>query len=262
MKKNIYKYLIVNVLLVFLLSSCSKNTDIPVPQVCYLSTITDDKGAILERFTYDANNRLVNNVVGESDLVYSFTYNAQNQVDKITITDKTDKKTLTFIVTFTYNANNQATKAVTTVNGGVYQTNTFTYINNQLSEIITDDQILLLKTRFEYSGENITKVYQKFDAEKEYLYYESTKFDDKKNAFPEAYKAVAMGLTGLLDGSLYLNKNNIVAEKYYGDDGFVYYTADMTYEYSTTGQPTKITSTIDEDGDKSTTVSSYQYNCK
>jgi hypothetical protein len=263
MKKYIYKYLIFSILSITVLSSCSKNTDVtPAPQVCYLSTITDEKGNVLEKLTYDANNRLINDVVGASDLIYAFTYNAQNQVDKITITDKTDKKTLTFIVTFTYDANNQATKAVTTVNGAVYQTNTFAYANNQISQITTDDQTMVLKTRFEYSGDNITKVYQKFDAEKEYLYYEVTKFDDKKSAFPEAYKALALGLTGLIDGSAYLCKNNVVSEKNYGDDGIVYYTADNTYEYNTNAQPTKLSATINEDGSKSTSVSVYQYNCK
>ena len=263
MKKYIYKYLIINVLLISLITSCSKNPDVtPNAQVCYLSAITDEKGNAFEKFTYDANNRLVNDIIGESDLTYAFIYNAQNQVDKITITDKTDKKTLTFIVTFTYDANKQATKAVTTVNGAVYQTNTFTYVNNQLSQITTDDQILILKTRFEYLGENIIKVYQKFDSEKEYLYHEATKFDDKKNAFPEAYKAVAMGLTDLIDGSVYLCKNNVISEKNYGDDGMVYYSSDMTYEYNTNAQPTKVTAAIDDDGNKSKTVSVYQYNCK
>jgi hypothetical protein len=263
MKKYINKFLIVNVLLIFLIASCSKNTDVtPAAQVCYLSAIADEKGNPIEKFTYDANNRLMNDIIGNSDLSYAFTYNTQNQVDKITIADKTDKKTITFIVTFTYDANNQATKAVTTVNGAVYQTNTFTYVNKQLSEITTDDQIYILKTRFEYSGENVTKVYQKFDAEKEYLYYEVTKFDDKKNVFPEAYKAIAMGLTGLIDGASYLCKNNVVSEKNYGDDGIVYYKSDMLYEYNANAQPTKVTASIDEDGDKSTTVSIYQYNCK
>jgi hypothetical protein len=262
MKTHIYKYLIFSILSISILSSCSKNNDTPAPQVCYLASIADEKGQIFEKLTYDANNRLVNDVIGESDLAYAFTYNAQNKVDKITITDKTDKKTLTFIVTFTYDANSQATKAVTTVNGAVYQTNTFTYVNNQISQITTDDQTIILKTRFEYSGDNITKVYQKFDAEKEYLYYEVTKFDDKKNAFPEAYKALAIGLTGLIDASAYLCKNNVISDKNYGDDGSVYYTSDMTYEYNTNTQPTKVTSAINEDGDKSTTVSVYQYNCK
>ena len=261
MKKSIHKFLIINSLLLFLLASCSKNTDV-TPQVCYLTNIADEKGKIIETLTYDANNRLVNDVVGESDIIYAFTYNAQNKVDKITITDKTDKKTITFIVTFTYDANNQATKAVTTYNGKTYQTNTFSYTNNQLTQITTDDQTYILKTRLEYSGENVSKVYQKFDTEKEYLYYEVTKFDDKKNAYPESYKAVTIGLTGLLDGFAYLNKNNVVSEKNYGDDGIVYYTSDATYEYNTGSQPTKITSAINDSGSKSTSISAYQYNCK
>ena len=40
----------------------------------------------METLTYDANNSLINDVVGVSDIVFNFTYNAQNQVDKITIT--------------------------------------------------------------------------------------------------------------------------------------------------------------------------------
>lgn len=261
MNKSIYKFLIINSLLILLLASCSKNTDV-TPPVCYLSSIADEKGKIIETFTYDANNRLVNDVVGASDIIYAFTYNAQSKVDKITITDKTDKKTITFIVTFTYDANNQATKAVTSYNGNTYQTNTFSYTNNQLTQITTDDQTYILKTRLEYSGENISKVYQKFDTEKEYLYYEVTKFDSKQNAYPEAYKAIAIGLTGLIDGFGYLSKNNVVSEKNYGDDGVAYYTADNIYEYNPTNQPTKVTAAINEDGDKSTSISAYQYNCK
>ena len=117
-----------------------------------------------------------------------------------------------------------------------------------------------LWTLTEVGGELL--VFTKFDGEKEYLYYEITKLDDKKRLFPEAYKSLDLGLMGLVDDFNYLNKNNALIEKYYEEDGSMYHSADNTFEYNNTSQPTKLMVALNESGLKSTSVKTYQYSCK
>ena len=264
MKKNIFNILIISVLSVFLFVSCSKNTSItPTLQTCYLSSVTNVKGNVLQRFTYDANDRLISEVNDSTGVSLAFTYNAQNTVDKITVANKVGTKVYTFIIAFTYDGTGKANKAITTFNGNVYQTNVFTYTNNQLMQIISTDALNNIESvRFEYSGENISKVYAKFDNDKEYLYYEITKFDAMKLNLPEAYKALAVGLAGLADDFYLLNKNNALSEKYYEEDGSIYHTTENIYEYNSTSQPTKLTGSYNENSVKITMVNNYQYNCK
>ena len=222
MKKYIFNILIISVLSVFLFVSCSKNTSItPTLQTCYLSSVTNVKGNVLQRFTYDANDRLISEVNDSTGVSLAFTYNAQNTVDKITVANK------------------------------------------QLMQIISTDALNNIESvRFEYSGENISKVYAKFDNDKEYLYYEITKFDAMKLNLPEAYKALAVGLAGLADDFYLLNKNNALSEKYYEEDGSIYHTTENIYEYNSTSQPTKLTGSYNENSVKITMVNNYQYNCK
>lgn len=263
MKNNIFKTLIISVLSVFLFVSCSKTNSTPTPQSCYLSSVSNAKGNVIQKFSYDASDRLIKDVNDSTGVTLDFTYTVQNAVDKITVTSKVGTKTYIFIVTFTYDASGKPSKAVTTFNGAVYQTNVYNYTGTQLTQILsTDANGETENSRFEYSGENIMKVYTKFDGEKEYLYYEITKFDDKKSLFPEAYKSLDLGLMGLVDDFNYLNKNNALAEKYYEEDGSMYHSADNTFEYNSTSQPTKLTAALNENGLKSTSVKTYQYSCK
>lgn len=264
MKKYIFKTLIISVLSVLFLSSCSKTTNsTPTPQTCYLSSIANAKGNISQKMVYDASDRLIADTNDSTGVTLAFAYTAQNTVDKITVANKVGSKVYTFTTTFTYDATGKASKAVTVFNGATYQTNVFTYSGTQISKIIsTDANNEIENVRFEYLGENISKAYAKFDDEKEYLYYEATKFDTNKSLYPEAYKALAMGFMGLVDDYYYLNKNNTLAEKFYEEDGSLYYSADKTYEYNSTLQPTKLTEILNESGLKSNIVKVYQYSCK
>ena len=262
MKNNIFSYLIISILTTIFLVSCSKNTD-NTPQTCYLSNVLNTKGDILQAMSYDANNRLSVYKNDSAGVTYSFSYNPQNLVDKINVAYKVGSKIYTFVGTITYDASGKATKSVTTLNGNPYQTDVFTFTNLQLTNIIsTDSQGEISALRFEYLGDNISKVYQKFDSDTEYLYYEITKFDDKKTIYPEAFKVLAMGFAGLIDDFSYFNKNNTLSEKYYEDDKTILYSSDNIYEYNNTLQPTKITRAIFEDGLKSNEVKSFQYMCK
>jgi hypothetical protein len=260
--KNIFNYLIISVLVVVIIVSCSKNTD-NTPQTCYLSTVSNAKGNILETMTYDGNNRLITYKNDSANVTYNFTYTAQNLVDKINVVYKAGTKTYTFVATFTYDATGKPAKSVTTLNDKPYQTDVYTFSNTQLTNIVSTDNIGEVDAlRFEYLGDNIAKVYQKLDGDKEHLYYEITKFDDKKSVYPEAFKALAMGLAGLVDDFSYLNKNNTLSEKYYEEDKSVFYSADNTFEYNATLQPTKVTSVVVDGGHKITSVQSFQYSCK
>ena len=261
--KNVFSYLIISILASVIFISCKKNTD-STPQICYLSTVSNPKGNVLEIMTYDANNRLITYKNDSANVTYNFTYNTQNLVDKINVAYKVGSKIYTFVATFTYDGTGKATKSITTLNDKLYQTDMYAYNTNaQLINILsTDSQGEIDALRFEYLGDNIAKVYQKLDNDKEYLYYEITKFDDKKSIYPEAFKALAMGFAGLVDDFSYLNKNNTLSEKYYEDDKSVFFSADNTFEYNSTLQPIKVTSTIVDSGHKSTGVQSFQYNCK
>lgn len=264
MKKKILNILIGSVLSVLFLSSCSKTTNsTPTPQTCYLSGISNAKGNVLQKMVYDAKDRLVTDTNDSTGVTLTFTYNAQDAVDKIAVSSKVGSKVYIFTTTFTYDATGKASKAVTVFNGAVYQTNVFTYTATKLTQIVsTDANNDKERARFEYTGENISKAYVKFDDENEYLYYEATKFDTNKSLYPEAYKALFAGLMGLIDDYYYLNKNNTLAEKFYEDDGSFYYSADKTYEYNSTLQPTKLTEALNESGLKSNVVKVYQYSCK
>lgn len=261
--KNIFNYLIIIVITCAIVISCKNNTD-STPQICYLSTVSNLKGNVLETMTYDANNRLITYKNDSANVTYNFIYNAQSLVDKINVAYKVGSKIYTFVATFTYDGTGKAAKSVTTLNDKPYQTDVYSYNTNaQLTNILsTDNQGEMDALRFEYLGDNVAKVYQKLDNDKEYLYYEITKFDDKKSIYPEAFKALAIGFAGLVDDFSYLNKNNTLSEKYYEDDKSVFYSADNTFEYNSTLQPTKITSNIVDTGHKSTGILSFQYRCK
>lgn len=263
MMNKIYNHLIICTLAIILFNSCSKSSTDNPPQTCYLASISNLKGNVIERMTYDASNRLTNVTNDSTGIVIGFTYNTQNLVDKVNLAYKVGTKTYNFLATFTYDATGKAIKSVTTVNGNPYQTDVYSFTNTQLTGIVsTDAQGEVYASRFQYSGDNVAKVYLKLDNEKEYLYYEVTKFDEKKTVYPEAYKYLTMGLSGLVDDYAYFNKNNVLSEKYYEDDGYVFYDTNNTFEYNGTSQPTKITSIINDDGDKSTSAKSYQYSCK
>jgi hypothetical protein len=262
MKKNRFIRALALCALTLLGVACSKTAD-PVTQNCSLASVVNARGETTENLTYDAQNRLITYAVNSSDLVFAFTYNGQNTVDKINITDKTAaSKPLTLEVTFSYDGSGRASSAITTVNGTKYQTNTFTYTGSQLSVITTQDGTNTLKTRFEYAGENVRKVFQQFDRDPEYLYYEITQVDDKLSASPEAYRAITLGLTGLFDAYSFMCKNNPLSEKYYDDDNQVFYTVDFAYEYNASMKPSRISRTTIEDGDKSTTTEWLSYLCK
>jgi hypothetical protein len=263
MKNNTLIRFFVGMVALILAGACSKTTEPAPPTQCYLATMVDASGKTVEKCTYDINNRLITAAYEDAGLNFDFNYTAQGLVDKLTISDKSTGKVNVFTVAITYDATNKATKAVTSVNGKPYQTNEVSYNANQIAKIVTTDvNANVIATRFEYTGDNVSKVFQKFDGEKEYLYYEITKFDDKKNAYPEAYKALLIGLTGLIDGASFINKNNALEEKYYDDAGIVYYTSQHAFEYNATMYPTKITSNINDDGTKTTEVSTYTYTCK
>jgi hypothetical protein len=260
--KNIFNYLIVSILTITIFISCSKNTD-NTPQTCYLSTVSNAKGNVLETMSYDVNNRLTTYKNDSANVTYNFTYTTQNLVDKVSVAYKVGAKVYTLVATFTYDGTGKATKSITTLNGNPYQTDVYTFTNSQLTNIVSTDNIGEVDAlRFEYLGDNIAKVYQKLDNDKEYLYYEITKFDDKKSVYPEAFKALAMGFAGLVDDFSYYNKNNTLSEKYYEDDKSVIFSADNTFEYNSTLQPTKMTSAIVEDGHKINIAQSFQYSCK
>jgi YD repeat-containing protein len=264
MTKNIHKLLIISMVSIIFFNSCSKdNNSTPAVQTCYLSGVSNVKGNNLQKLLYDANNRLISDTNDSTGTTLTYAYNAQNTMDKITVANKVGTKVYTFVTTFTYDASGKASKAVTTLNGAVYLTNVYTYSGTQLSQITTTYSTNdVERVRFEYTGDNVSKTYLKFDNDPEFLYYEATKFDSNKVLYPEAYKALAMGLIGLLDDYYYLNKNNTLVEKFYDEDGEAFYIANKTFEYNSTSQPTKLTELIDEDGDKSSIVRVYQYNCK
>ncbi len=264
MKKNRILAIFLSSILIIFVVGCSKNNEpAPITQ-CYLTSITDAAGNAYEKCTYDASNKLLVASYEDISMNFEFVYTAQGLVDKVTVTDKSGSKPIVFVVTYSYDATNKATKAVTSFNGKPYQTNEISYsTTNQVAKIVTTDaNANVLATRLEYSGDNVTKVFQKFDSEKEYLYYEITKFDDKKNIYPDAYKSLFVGLAGLIDGAPFLNKNNAIEDKYYDDSGIAYYTEQRTFEYNSTMYPTKITSNVNDDGTKSTEVKNYSYNCK
>ncbi|MEA5460032.1 hypothetical protein VB796_13330 [Arcicella sp. LKC2W] len=261
--KKVYNLLVVSFLTLIIVVSCKKDTD-TTPQTCYLSTIANQKGNVLGTMTYDGNNRLVSYKSDSSNVSYNFIYNTQNLVEKVNLAYKIGTKVYTFVATFTYDGTGKATKAVTTLSDKPYQTSVFAYnANAQLSNITTTySQGETDALRFEYLGNNIAKVFEKLDKDPEYLYYEITKFDDKQNIYPEAFRAIALGFSGLVDDFSYLTKNNSLSEKFYEEDKYVFYTENHTFEYNSTSQPIKRTSDIDDDGDKYTSVLSFQYNCK
>jgi hypothetical protein len=216
MKRNKLLPFFLSCILIILVVGCSKNNE-PAPITkCFLTSITDATGKATEKCTYDASDRLLVASYEDIAMSFEFAYTTQGLVDKVTVTDKSGSKPVVFVVTYNYDATNKATKAVTAYNGKPYQTNEISYnATNQVAKIVTTDaNANVLATRLEYSGENVTKVFQKFDDDKEYLYYEITKFDDKKSVYPDAYKSLFLGLAGLIDGAPFLNKNNATEEKY------------------------------------------------
>ena len=100
MKNNIYSILIIGFFATLLIVSCSKTTTVdPASQTCYLASTSNVKGNVLDRLTYDANNRLSSETNDSLGLTFGFVYTAQSLMDKITIAYKTPTTVLNIVNT-------------------------------------------------------------------------------------------------------------------------------------------------------------------
>lgn len=246
MKKTYLSLLIVAATIMGLfVTGCKKDNNITET----FSSITDTAGNDVMTLTFDNNGRPIKAVA--STTTYDFFYNGDKLVKRTT----TVSGSLEVIDSFFYDGNSRFSKVTSYDNGGSETKETvLTYnANNTINQATVTGSVLNPDQLFEftYSGGNLSKVTETekqagtFKKKRE---YEFLAFDGKqnpiapliKNYFPDQYNVLIF---------LWMGENNFTSAKqtdYSLINGDITgsFPITATYEYSSTGLPTKIIATF------------------
>lgn len=227
---------------VFFLSSCEEETPTPDQQgdnstTSYVKEVTNTDGSY-ETFIYDDSNRLIKIESSPESMSMMFSYDDQGKMSEMQVIDSEGNNT----IAFEYNADNVLI-AANSDNG--LASFTYEYDNNKLIRVNTTGNIpvigsiLMVKTEFDYSGDNVSEF-------REYTYdfmaddmslseKVSYSHDNKKNPFAELGISKAIINIGY---ETFASLNNCtkrtVEMSTYGDAIGSY---DLSYEYNELGYP-------------------------
>ncbi|MBA4851686.1 hypothetical protein [Emticicia sp. BO119] len=264
--------IILAVALVGLIASCTRVEDGDIdPDVlskltkCPLRSVNSGTGAPVYSFEYTLGRikRIVTRENGEVSSV--FTYNVKNKIEKMVI--ETDKTSDEYTVVFEYDAAGKISRSKTSIKEYQFMTNEFTYDGDFIVGVNTEFDIfgstVKGKTRVEYSGDNISKVYTQIDGYPELLTFEGVSYDDKPQYMPSGYRTMAMGFIGLANNFFAsLGKNNPTMVKIYDDNGKLNETTQTSYQYDKSGIVTNADQTmINADNVKTARKIAFEFVC-
>ncbi len=241
----------------------STNPNTGLKTKCNLKTIQNDKGVIMSSFEYDVNKKLSKIINSEDKTTIAFIYNSKGKIEKMNFLSPIPDES--FNITYSYDeTGNKVVKTKATVQNYEFLNNILIYSGDKLVRVTSDFDVFGAKVqvqlRFEYIGENISKVFSRTDSDKEIIVFEGTKYDDKLNFYPDNYRMFALGFLSLGNSYYgYLGKNNPISMKVY-DERNDANTLDMTYEYDKNGVVTKnLVNAISSKGVKNTKNEAYKF---
>lgn len=266
--KRVNKLPIVLFLLVSVFTfSCKNKTAKPIGslnQKCPLLSVSSLKENIRDYEYVDGNLiRIYSKDSIPTTMV--FRYNDKSQVIKMEVATQGSSDKLT--VSYTYDDKGNVLKTKTSITGIDIITNDFLYFDNKLSSINTTftafGKKITGKTRIEYTGKNVSKVYSAIGTSPETISFQGVKYDDKVQFAPDTYRIAAFGFVGISNNLFaYLGENNLIEGKIFDEKGKVDENTAIKYKYNTSGLPTDAEITLEKSGKKLVKSMSYQFACK
>ena len=214
---------------------------------CPLRSVASGSGAPVFSFEYSLG-RIKRIVTRESVEVSSlFTYNIKNKIDKMVIAAADNSEQ--YNVVFEYDAAGKIIKSKTSIKDYQFMTNEFTYDGAHIVAVSTQFDIFGStakgKTRVEYTGDNVSKVFTQIDGYPELLTFEGVSYDNKPQYLPEGYKTMALGFIGIANNFFAsFGKNNPTMVKIYDDNGKLNESTQTNYEYDKSGIVTSADQTL------------------
>ncbi|RYU94019.1 hypothetical protein [Emticicia agri] len=232
---------------------------------CPLRSISSGTGAPVFSFEYTLGRikRIVTRESGEVSSV--FTYNLKNKIDKMVI--EAGNSSDAYTVVFEYDAAGKIIKSKTSIKDYQFMTNEFTYDGEFITAVSTQFNIFGAtakgKTRVEYLGENVSKVYTQIDGYPELLTFEGVSYDNKPQYLPSGYRTMALGFIGIANNFFAsLGKNNPTMVKIYDDNGKLNETTQTSYQYDKSGIVTNADQTMtNADNVKTTRKIAFEFVC-
>lgn len=266
--KRINKFPIVMFLIISsLIFSCKSKTAKPIGSL-------NQKCPLLSVSSLTENIRDYEYVDGNLIRIYSkdsipttmvFRYNDKSEVIKMEVATQGTSEKLT--VTYTYDDKGNVLKTKTTITGIDILTNDFLYFDGKISSINTTftafGKKITGKTRVEYAGKNVSKVYSAIGNSPEAISFQGVKYDDKIQFAPDTYRIAALGYVGISNNLFaYLGENNLVEGKVFDEKGKLDENTAIAYKYNADGLPTVAEVTLEKSGKKLVKSMSYQFACK
>ncbi len=250
-----------------LINAGSKNTSSTTPGTttpgttttskCYVKDITETSGqdTYKTQFTYNAKNFIEK--TNNDGVITSYDYDASSRVTKQTIIDGAATETYSYTYDSKGNISNIKYLAKNTpFNILISEYIVSSNANGQITKVTAVTEDGNVDFLFEYdSKNNIKKLIVSADGQKETL-IENLTFDDKSNAFANASLGnveIPYIIIGAFFGqnlTYYMNKNNILTDKFIGIFATEHTTTTYKYEYTKEGFPSKMTYTKLEGSDK------------
>lgn len=267
MNRNIVKTIAI-LFMVMTVFSCRKKDNDPMAgsgSKCPLLSVSGIKGSIRE-YEWVAS-RLIRVYSKDSiPTTLLFRYNTKNLPEKMEI--QTGTSTSKYIITFLYDDKNKVVMTKTSLSGVEFMHNDFLYNSeNNIASITTSVELfgkkVSGKTRIEYNGDNVSKVYSSIDNDQESLAFWGEKYDDKKQFCPEVYKYAAMGFVGIANNFFsFFGENNMLEGRIYDGKGRIDQKTTISYLYNKDGLPTKSETTMERNNKISSETNSYIFACK
>jgi hypothetical protein len=264
--------LILAVALLGLIASCTRVEDGDIdPDAlsklakCPLRNVSSGTGAPVFSFEYTLGRikRIVTREGAEVSTL--FNYNLKNNIEKLIIAAENSSDQYT--VVFEYNSAGKISKSKTLIRDYQFMTNEFVYDGDNIVAVNTQFDIFGStakgKTRVEYLGANVSKVYTQIDGYPELLTFEGVSYDDKPQYMPTGYRTMALGFVGLANNFFAsLGKNNPTMVKIYDDNGKLNETTQTSYQYDKSGIVTNADQTlIDANNVKTTRKIAFEFVC-
>ncbi|GAB3517571.1 hypothetical protein [Emticicia fontis] len=228
----------------FLLSCKTSNEVIEQKNSCFLEKSTQENGEDVNTITYDAKHRPVSFSAANKKNNFTITYNEANNTSLM-------KSYLFGEIAITYTPDKKIAN-VSSGNGKFefkYDAKNISEINFESSSTpIINSRSKLTNFRFEYTGENVSKVFMNNgNAIKNFLVFEGIQYDNKKSIFPQEIKEYWLITTILnyivisytLDFSS-ISKNNALSIKAYNPSTAVFENYQYNYSYNSNDYPIQI----------------------
>jgi YD repeat-containing protein len=266
-------------LLLYCLSSCKKNeSEAPEQPLEILNPgdgancalfkeylEKDGKRTLSEQYEYDASDKLIKithyDAEGKEN-IRRFEYDEKGRLAKIYEKLASGVPLVEYdgSVTFLYDSKDRVYKvdARKIVDGAETETQNRVIYYNDKEQVIRITSSFAQAWDFEYDADgNATKTYYTPNQKPKYLLEEYTSFDNKPQDKPLDKIFFLRNYLFAASGSSF-SKNHVLAYKIYNEDGSLNQAYDITREYSTSGNPTKV---ITKTSGLTTTLLS-DYKCK